>query len=62
MDTTAGLYNVYLILLGVRGIFFILGFFVIIRIIAFWMNKSSVDYQEKLLEDILKELKEKNKE
>ena len=61
-----GLYNLYLILMGVRGILYVLGFFVIIRIIGFWMTftgrEAEAERKEKLLKEILKELKEKNKE
>ena len=62
MTTPEGLYNLYLILLGVRGFGYIFMFFVIIRIIGFWMQIYRQDKQLELLEEILKELKEKNKE
>lgn len=62
MTTPEGLYNLYLILMGVRGILGLFFFFVIIRIIGFWMQISRQDNQVELLEEILKELKEKNKE
>lgn len=58
--------NLDLIELHLRSIAYLLLFFVIIRIIGFWISEWSkekiLDKQEKLLEEILKELKEKNKE
>ena len=62
MTTPEGLYNLSLILLGVRAIGYLFMFFLIIRIIGFWMQISRQDNQVELLEKILKELKDKNKE
>ena len=64
--------NLHLIEVCLRSIFYLLIFFVIIRIIGFWIsnkesgehaleNKMDAILQKELLEDILKELKEKNK-
>jgi hypothetical protein len=62
MDST----NLYLIEKCLGSIYYLLVFFVIIRIPGWWISmyikeKYAVK-QEKLLEEILKELKEKNKE
>jgi hypothetical protein len=58
--------NLYLIEGLLRSIYYLFLFFVIIRIIAFWINlvagNETPERQEKLLEEILKELKDKNKE
>jgi hypothetical protein len=41
---------------------FLFVFFIVIRIIGFWMSTLRQDNQRELLEEILQELKEKNQE